>query len=295
MIVPIDKLTKTVMHLDADEYAEMLTSRKPAAIDEKLRGQGNVLTRFWLELVGGYADLTPMDEFDFDVLTACISAQAAGHKGITFSEIARLMAGNKPHNAYFSPELKARIMKAVERMMCTKITVDFTELVDKGKYPKLPKKLTSTILPCEILDGVTVNGQRDCTIVYFHCESPLFKVACAKNRQLVTYPVAFLDVAKQRNTEIVTMVKHYVTKHVFEVIGQKNHKLASTIRFDCIAKNCGLVGAPRWQRQDAVKTIRAVFEKLKAEGKISAFELVTEFGEISAVKFKFKCCSCNKK
>ena len=215
LVVPNDKLTKTVTHLPAEKYAAMLTTGNQSAIDEELEGHEKCLTYYWLELVDGYADLSPLDEFAFDVLTVCISAQVAGYDGLTFNEIARVMAGGKYHNKNLRPLEGERIFRAIERMMCTRIHVNLSKLVDTGVYPKMPKRLTSTILPCSILEGCTVNGQRDCTVVAFDRESPFLTVARAKG-QLLTIPVEVLDVPNQNNTELATKVNHYVTRRVIE-------------------------------------------------------------------------------
>lgn len=286
LVIPNDKLTKQVMHRPADKYAEMLTTGNPAAINEKIKGRDKVLTYYWLELIDGYADVTPMDEFDFDVLTVCISAQVAGCDGLTFNEIARLMAGGKSHNTNLSPSRKEKIFRAVERMMCTKIRVDFTQLFERKKYPDLPKSLTSPILPCQIVDGVTVNGQRDCTVVSFLKESPLLTIARAKG-QLLTIPVEVLDVPKQNNTERVTTVKNYVTRRVYEAKTQKDGKMPPKIRCECLFENCGLAGTDNDKKRKARNAANDVMMNLQARGVIRSFEFEKVEGIYRAIKFQF--------
>ena len=290
LVVPNDKLTKTVTHLPAEKYAAMLTTGQKSAIDEKIRGvKKPVLTYYWFELVDGYADLSPLDEFAFDVLTVCISAQVAGYDGLTFGEIARVMAGGKNARAMkVLPLEKERIFRVIERMMCTRIHVNLSQLYDTKTYPDMPKTLTSTILPCKILDGVTVNGQRDCTVVKFLDKSPLLTIAQAKG-QLLTIPVEVLDVPNQKNTELVTKTKHYVTRRVHESRPKTNKKadMQPRISFDCVFRNVGVDVADRSKRQDVHKISRNVMANLQKHGIIREFDFERVENVYRAIKFRY--------
>lgn len=286
LVVPNDLLSKHVMHLTDAEFQGYATT-KVCQFDEKIKRK-TVLTQFWFELIENYTDLTPPDEFDFDVLIACMSAKYRGFDGLTFNEIARLMAGGKDVHTKLRPEQKARIFRAVNRLMSVKLHVNLTQLFDTGKYPEMPKSLTAMLLPCKILDGVEFNGQRDCTVVRFLDESPLMTVAKAKS-QLLTIPVALLDVPNLHHTELVTKIKNYVTRRVYGARPSKGKRKCSPpiIRFACIFENVGIADADRWKRQDARKIVADVFEHLKAQNVIREFEFEQLHGEFRAVKFKF--------
>lgn len=283
LVVPNDLLTKTVMHLTDAEFRDYATD-KVCEFDEGFKRR-QVLTQFYFELQEVAAELPALGEFEFLVLTVCVSAKEAGLNGLTFTEIARLVAGGKPHDTKLRPEQKARIRRAVERLMTTKLHVNLTQLHDTKKYPDMPTGLTSTILPCQIIEGVTVNGQRDCDVVSFLEECPLMKVAKAK-KQLLTIPVRLLDVAA-RNTELVAKVKSYVARRVREAKTSKKKKLPTTILFSCIYRNCGLDEAPRWQRQDARKTVVDTLNHLQTQGEIRGFELTKNSSGCRAVKLQF--------
>lgn len=288
LIVPNDKLSKTLSHLPAEKYAVMLTTGQKSAIDEKIRGAKKpVLTYYGIELIDGYADLSPLDEYAFDVLTVCVSAQVAGYDGLTVNEIARVMAGGKNVHKHIRPLEKEKILRVIERMMCTRIHVNLAQLYDTKKYPDMPKSLTSTILPCRILDGVTVNGKRDCTIVQFQGESPMLTVARAKG-QLLTIPVEVLDVPRQKNTPLVTKAKHYVTRRVFESRPKKNKKadMQPRISFDCMFRNIGVDVADRSQRQDVRNISQNVMANLQKRGIIREFDFERVENVYRAIKFR---------
>lgn len=290
LVTPNDKLTKCLFHRDAAKYARMIQADKPAKVDEGFTvKKKKITTQYWVELIDGLADMTPLDEFDRAILDVCISTQVDGLSGITFLEIARLMTGGKSNKKMtrVNVEQKTRILRSVEKLMCTRIRIDFTELAETGKYPKLPKsgRLTSTILPCKIVEGLTVNGQRGVDAVFFLDESPLLILARAKNRQLLSYPVGLLNVPKQNNTSSVTQLKFYVTRRVHEI--KAHEELKPIITFADVFEKCGLGDATNSIKRNARKNIRDVFEHLKAQGVILEFEFEKVDGMYRAIKFRY--------
>lgn len=291
LLTPNDLLTKRLFHLPAEKYARMIQAGRSDKIDEKItvkKKKLEVVTKYWVELVDGFTDMTPLDEFDRAVADACISIQDACYPGATLGGINRLLAGGKPHDTKLYPSRKEKILRSLERLMSTRIKVDFTALQATGVYPNLPKsgKLTSTILPYKILEGLTVNGQRGVDVFIFLDESPLLTLAQAKNQQLLSCPIGLLDVPNQNNTELVTRLKSYVLRRVLEI---KAHKeMTPTITFADVFEKCGLVDATNSIKRNARKIIRDVFENLKTENVILEFDSKPEVdGRYRAIKFRY--------
>lgn len=283
LVIPNDKLSKAAMHLTDDEFQRYATDES-RGVKEGFKFKGNeVESQFWFELKDEVTDLKALDEFDFDVLIACISAQDVGYEGVTLNEINRIMSGGKVHNTNLRPLRREEILQSVKRMMRTTLQVDFTQLAKTGKYPDLPEsgRLTSTILPCSLLEGATINGRHIEDAVHFQGVSPLLIIAKAKS-QLLRCPVGLLDVPKQNNTEIVTKLKNYVTRRILEIQAHKNVK--PTICFKSIYENCGLEDATKWQLQDARKTILDVLKHLKEQGAMRDYAIEKEGNSYRSVK-----------
>ena len=291
LVTPNDLLTKRLFHIPADKFTRMIQAGRSDKIDEKItvkKRKVEVITKYWLELVDdGFADMMPLDEFDRAVADVCISIQDAGFGGTTLGGINRLLSGGKRFDTKLYPSRKEKIMRSLEKLMGMRIKVDFTALQATGVYPNLPKsgKLIDMVLPCRIIEGLKVNGQRGVDAVFFRGESPLLTIARAKNQQLLSYPVALLDVPKQNNTELVTKVKFHVTRWVHAV---KTHKeLKPTIVLETLYKNCGLGDANNDKKRKARKIARAVFEHLKAQGVILEFDFEKVDGIYRAIKFRY--------
>lgn len=282
---PNDKLTRTLFNLPVEEFTDMIFNGVGNCVTENPKSRtSKVKTKFRLENVGTCELSEPLNEFDRAILDVCVSAQQAGASVITADIIWRMMAGDKSRNTKVRPSQKAAVLASVERLMSLRITVDFSQACAKMKrYSRAGKRLVSTILPCKYVDGVTVNGQPDCAVIYFFDESPLLTIARAKS-QLLTYDVSLLDVPNQNNTTPGVRLKSYLVRRVHEIIA---HKMTPTITFADVFKKCGLVDANNDKKHKARKFIRDVFEHLKTEGKIRDFELEKIDGIYRAVKFNY--------
>ena len=273
LVIPNDKLSKKVMHLTDDKFRGCFGGSY-GEVDEEFKFKGEQVTsQFWFELKDDVTDLRALDEFDFDVLVACISAQDVGCEGVTLTEINRIMSGGKDHKQNLYPPRREKILQSVKRMMRTTLQVDFTKLAKTGKYPDLPEsgRLTSTILPCSLLEGATINGRHIEDAVHFQGVSPLLIIAKTKS-QLLRCPVGLLDVPKQNNTETVTKLKNFVTRRV------------PTICFKSIYENCGLAAASDSIKQNARKPILDVLKHLKEQGAMRDYAIEKEGNSYRAVK-----------
>lgn len=284
---PNEKLSEKVFTRTSEQYRQMIETGDEFEIVEAVIKGKEIVTKYWLEHIDGYTDMTPLREFDKDVLTACISAQEAGFKFATDRIIFHVLSGGKPPYSTITAEMREKILESIRRLMKTVIRIDMTDICKAVKKygAKMSKpQLVSSILPCKYVDGAILNGQRT-AIIEFLDESPLMTVAKAKG-QILTFDVAELNVAGQHNTPMITELKNYILERVHEIKAH-SHNMTPTITFADVFGHCGLSDAPRWQIQDARKAVFTVFEHLKSSGVIHSFEKKKTGGAYSAITFSY--------
>ena len=277
-----DKLAKTLFSLPADEYYDSLQNGTSIAVNEII-SRGKKIQSYFKLKSGGFATLKrPLNEFDRAVFDACNSARAANFRGITPDSLFRTLVGGKNKNTRLSPDQSATIFDSLERLM-TIVEIDFSQTCEKiPKYNSAPGKITAQILPCQILENVLVNGQI-ATFIEFTDESPLVKIARAK-KQILTYPVSVLNIPKQNNTPLITIIKSYVIRRVLEIIA---HNMTPTITFADVFKHCELPDANRFQQRDARKIILDVMKRLQSDDIIKSFEMIKKDGSYYSVTITF--------
>ncbi len=285
-VEPNDKLTEKVFSLLAETYYDMVTNGSRYNLVEVVNHKkyGEILTPFWLELINGYTDKTPLDQFDRAVLAACISEWAKGNKHTTPSVIYRHMTGKIGSDAEPKAALRVAILKSIDRLMCTQIKIDMTDVCEKLGYNEgKPLKITSAILPCAYIEGLIINGQST-TVIKLLMESPLLIITNAK-KQILEYNETLLNVPKQRNSVDVIGVKNYVMQRVQEII---QHQMTPTIKFDDVFRKCRLMDLHNEQKRRVRKVIIELLEYLKSEEEIISFKLQKEGNKFSSITFIYK-------
>ena len=169
----------------------------------------------------------PLDQFDFDVLIVCISEYHAGNHFITPAIIYRGLTGkvNKGAEAEPSKDQLATIMHSLKKLMFLKIEIFMNELCEKTNYNDGKKfHIVAPILPAEYTTETIINGKSS-TVIHLLEESPIWRIACLKNHQVLSFDAEILDIPHQQNTRLNIMVKFYVLRRVLEII---LHNLTST-------------------------------------------------------------------
>ena len=225
----------------------------------------------------------PLDEFDYAVLSACISEWKDDNRDTTFAIILRGLTGETREgcDSRVYPNQRESIVNSVNKLMSTLITVDLTDVNEAFGYEG-EKKLTAPILPAKYVTTI-VNGQPVEDVIHFTDESPILKIAEARN-QILRYDTSLLDVPNQNNTPRVITLKNYVMRRVHEI---KAHKMTPTLTFADIFKKCGITDNAREAKVDARETVKAVFDHLQAKGVIKSFTLVKKGVAIHAVTFTY--------
>ncbi len=285
-VVPNVKLIKNISKLSAEGYQDMLGGGTGGIIEKRNHKKfGDVITTYKIVNAEGFTDENPLTEFDAAVLSACISEQKAGNDDTTPAVILRSLTGKVGEGGDAKPCKNQRraILDSVEKLMCTKITADLSA-VNKalGYHDGKKQKITSTILPCDIIT-TAINGQPVDDVIHFRGVSPIMQIAEDRN-QILRYETALLDVPNQNNTPLVITLKNYCMRRVAEI---KAHKMTPTLTFADIFKRARISDASKHTKLDARNVVENFFAHLKEKGAVKSFELVKRGNQIHAVKFTF--------
>ena len=284
-----DALTQRLFSMSADEYERALSGEESGYLEAENKKHGKVTSHYWLKVLDDerVKISAPLDEFDRDILDACISAQATGNPCVTVKGIWRGMTGKTTTDVKLTPSLRKEILERVDRLAVTRLTVDVSDACNKGLYPADMKfKIRASLLPCRIAEA-ELNGQLVDAVIHFDGESPILQIARARGKraQILTYDTALLDVPNQRHTPTTIAITNYLLRRIEAAKAHTN--LKRTICFPSLWKNCGLTGADKYQRREHRKTVETTLKSFVEAGLIEAFELVKERGEFSKITFKF--------
>ena len=280
-----DKLTEKLFSMSANTYEKILTDGNTFYLIEVKNHKkfGDILSPLCIKLINGYLNKTPMDQFDRFVLAACISEWAANNRYTTPSIIYRHLTGKIGSDAEPKPELRAAILKSIDKMMCTQIKVDMSDTCQKlGYNDGKPFKITSTILPCAYAEGIIINGHPT-TVIYLDRESPILTIAIMK-KQVLKYEELLLNVAKQHNSIEVVAIKNYVLQRVEEI---KLHKLTAVITFDDVLEKCRLTDIDRKKKSRIRQMILELMEHLKTVGEISDYSIEKHHNQFYSIQFTY--------
>ena len=285
-VVPIIKLIKNLAEQSAGTYQKILDGASGGVIEKRNHKKfGKIISTYKIANADGYDGTDPFNEFDYAVLSTCISEWKELNRHSTFAIILRSLTGknHKNDDGIIEKNQREWIVNSVNKLMSTLITVDLTDVNEKFGYSG-EKKLTAPILPAKYVT-TSLNGQPIDDVIFFTDESPILKIAEARN-QIIRYNTSLLDVPNQGNTPRIITLKNYVLRRVHEIMA---HKMTPTLTFADIFEKCGIADdASRGAKFDARKTVEAVFEHLKANGVIETFTLVKKGVTIHSVTFTYK-------
>ena len=282
-LVPSFKLCKVIVNLSKEQYGRMVVDGKSRKILEKKKHKkfGDVVTVYKISLADDCDNTDPLTEYDYAVLSVCISNFAEGNLHITPAIIYRGLTG-KGNTARMKPDQREAILNSLRKLMSTIIEIDETETNAAFHYGENRNPiLCSSILPAYFKEN-TINGQ-DATVIYFDRESPLLTIALDR-KQLVSYDVSLLDVPGQQNTVMNIMLKNYSIRRVAEI---KAHgkQLTATITFVDVFEKCRIKNASNDTKMNARNVLIKFFEHLQTKGYIKSFEITKKGNAFHAIKF----------
>ena len=287
--------SKMIFSRDDARTQKILDGSKRGFIEKKRsKSKGKVKDRivnyFSMHNAEGYADQSPLDEFDRAVLGVVISEYLAGNSYTTVNIIFRALIGKVGQVAIVPyKNQKEAIINSVVKLISRIVDFRyfkacFEQMNYTDKNGNDLKFGVEPLLPAGLVDAI-VNGQEIEGAVYFKDNSPLFDIADAKN-QIVRYPHKLLDVPNQNNTPRIITLKKYVMRRICEI---KLHKqLYPTITFADVFKKCRMTNAARDAKLDARNNIIKLFEHLQEKNFIKSFELEKRNGAFYSIKFTYE-------
>lgn len=284
---PNDKLATCVLHVPAvfedftiDDFIADVKSHGKFEFDFEEKSGTAIKTAVTIKFDKEYRASKVTDAFDNAVLFVCISELKAGNNTVTLDRIYRGLTGGKSHDGTrMTHGMETAIFESVKHLMKTLIEVDASEVVEGMKYPDMPKKLVSSLLPAEYEERL-INGQV-VSAIHFFKPSPLYIFACSKNHQLLIYNTRLLAVPNLRHTPRVIGIKFYLIERVVEIVTGRTEY--PTITFKDLFEKCGLAEATWRQKQETRKIIVAVLNHLKEENFIEGFDFRRVGGEYQAI------------
>lgn len=281
-----DKLTKELFRCTPEEYLALFEEGGEIVEVKNFPKVGEIITPYWLELIDEYTDKTPLTMFAKAILTACVSEWVIGNRHITVGVIFRHITG-KPSgsNAQPSPAMKELILFFIRKMMCTILRVDMTEVCKYLNYNDgAPLILNAPILPCKYVEGVTINGNKSETVIYFYDESPLLTIARVKNNQLLSVEPRLLSISKHSGSPRSISVRHCIIQRVLESFLHERERI---IAFDYVFKVCGFMNADSKKKCKVIHEVIEIFEDLMSNGDIISFTIRKDGDNYQAIEFTF--------
>ena len=283
-VVPVVKLIKNLAKQSAENFQDLLSGGEGRVVEKRNhRKHGKIVTTYTIANVDGYDGADPLDEFDYAVLSVCLSDFKALNRHTTPAIVLRGLTGetSKDGGGKIHKDQRDWILNSVHKLMSTVITVDLSDTNEKLGYDG-EKKLTAPILPAKYITSA-VNGQKIQDVIFFTDESPILKISEARN-QIIRYDTALLNVPNLRNTPRIIMLKNYVLRRIHEI---KAHKMTPTLTFTDIFKKCQIADADREAKVDARAAVKAIFNHIQTKDVVKTFEVVKKGVAIYAVIFTF--------
>ena len=274
LCVPNDRFAKVLFNLSNDDFSDTVNAQESANLIEMKNHKkfGNIYSPFRLYTEEGeiFTISEPLDQFDCDVLTVCISEFNVGNRYITPAIIYRGLTGKVGRSdAEPSKDQLANIIQSVEKLMRLQIDITMDDSCEKLNYNDGKSfRIVATLLPSEYT-ATTVNG-KESTVIHLLEASPIWKVAFVKNHQILSFNAELLDIPNQQNTKLNIMVKFYVLRRVLEIIA---HKMTPSITFADVFRKCRIENADRKTKLRVREFMLAFFEHIQSKGIIKSYTL----------------------
>lgn len=282
--LPNDSLAHKIIKFDAEEYAEIIGDSEPCTVDEcPLKDKSGkplldkfgkpifVRTKYWLNHVEDFHDMTPLNHFDLLVIAVYSAAVEQCWEIITINQFCDALTGNTNNNTHVPSALKEAVIDSIKRCMGTVITVDMTETCKKMKYKTDKLRRTAPILPCELQENIKINGQKT-TAVKIYAESPLMEIAEFKN-QILRISTELLNIPSNRSLRTVK-VEGYLISRVETLVQHKNMKPNITLKtiYECAA----VEDSDRSAKRNVRKIVETTLNHLQEQGRIHDWHYTME-------------------
>ena len=170
-----------------------------------------------------------INSYDREIYNAVATLAAAGNNEFSPSMIFQLLSGNiSDERNKMSPETRRKILKSVEKMSVTRVTIDASAEVRAGMIAQATFK--NYLIPAEMTE-LRINGQLVTDGIRLLSRLPLFDYASRK-RQVVSIDIKMLDTPLPNTPENIVL-KGYLLMRIASIMNSKN-KMSDTIRYNTI-------------------------------------------------------------
>ena len=172
--------------------------------------------------------LTP---YDREIHNAVATLASAGNEYINPSMIFQLLSGNTGSTNDMSPETRKSILRSIDIMMATLVTIDASAEVSSNMITKTKGIYKGALIPAERVEIMELNGQKVTDCIHLLRTPPLYDYARDKN-QIGTIDIKMLDTPLSNTKENIEL-KGYLLKRIASIKNTKSH-MSDTIRYDTI-------------------------------------------------------------
>ncbi len=172
--------------------------------------------------------LTP---YDREIHNAVATLASAGNEYINPSMIFQLLSGNTGSTNDMSPETRKSILRSIDIMMATLVTIDASAEVSSHMITKTTGIYKGALIPAERVEIMELNGQKVTDCIHLLRTPPLYDYARDKN-QIGSIDIKMLDTPLSNTKENIEL-KGYLLKRIASIKNTKSH-MSDTIRYDTI-------------------------------------------------------------
>ena len=214
------------------------------------------------------------------IMNVCISEQVGGNEFIPVNSIIKNFSG-KTSIKSLEPNMQSKILQGLKELNSTKVEFDLSAISGKWKNYGIEKPtIKGAIIPGHFANA-KIHG-KETLIFIFDDESPFYKVATAKNNQILTYDLALLDLPINNHLNII-MLKHYLMKRIQSSI--QHAQMRQTILIDTVFNELGF-DFDKTLKYRYIKYIDQMFKYWQQMGVIKTYSIPKEKGSRNRIIFE---------
>ena len=170
--------------------------------------------------------------YDREIHNAVATLASAGNEFINPSMIFQLISGNSG-NTNISPETRKEILRSIDKMMVTLVTIDASAEVGTHMITKHTGIYKGPLIPAERVEIMELNGQKVTDCIHLLKNPPLYDYARDKN-QIGSIDIKMLDTPLSNTKENIE-IKGYLLRRIASIKNSKSN-MSDTIRYDTLYK-----------------------------------------------------------
>ncbi len=222
--------------------------------------------------------------YDREVHNAVATLAVAGNEYINPSMIFQLLSGNTQSRNDMSPETRKNILRSIDKMMATIITIDASAEVNAHMITKTTGIYKGYLIPAERIEVIELNGQKVTDCIHLLRTPPLYEYARDKN-QIGSIEISMLDTPLSNTSENIEL-KGYLLRRIASLKNSKNN-MSDTIRYDTLFEylriNAPTKEALKKKRQEIRKKVKQFLDFWIKKELISSYEEQNEGKSIAKI------------